>query len=104
MIEARYEIGPEVAVALALTSASIVVLKWHNKVTDFLGDISYSLYLIHGFVGCQFLYFTARYTDTFPEKIGLLSLVFAMSIGASWLFYKAFEVPAVKWSKKVKYK
>jgi peptidoglycan/LPS O-acetylase OafA/YrhL len=104
MIEARYEIGPEVAVALALTAASIVALKWYNKVTDFLGDISYSLYLIHGFVGCQFLYFTARYAVNIWEKLGLLLFVFAISVGASWLFYKAFEVPAVRWSKKIKYK
>jgi peptidoglycan/LPS O-acetylase OafA/YrhL len=104
MIRSRYEIGPEVAVAMSLTAASIVVLNWHNKITDFLGNISYSLYLIHGFVGCQFLYFTARYTETIWEKIGLLLFVFALSIGCSWLFYKAFEVPSVRWSKMIKYK
>ena len=104
MIETRYEIGPEVAVALSITAASVVMLNWRNKVTDFLGNISYSLYLIHGFVGCQFLYFTARYTHSFMEKIGMLLLAFALSIGASWLFYRAFEIPSVRWSKKIKYK
>jgi peptidoglycan/LPS O-acetylase OafA/YrhL len=104
MIETRYEIGPEVAVALAFTAAAVVMLKWHNKVTDFLGNISYSLYLIHGFVGCQFLYFTARYTETTLEKVGLLLAAFALSIAASWLFYWAFEIPSVRWSKKIKYK
>lgn len=104
MIETRYEVGPEVALTVALTSAAVVVMTWHNKVTDFLGKISYSLYLIHGFVGCQFLYFTARYTHTIWEKIGLLLAAFALSIFASWLFYLAFEIPSVRWSKRVRYK
>lgn len=104
MYETRYEIGPEVAVALSLTASAIVLLKWKTKVTDFLGNISYSLYLIHGFFGCQFLYFTAQYTHTVWEKIGLLLTAFALSIGASWIFYKAFEVPSVRWSKKIRYK
>lgn len=104
MIEARYEIGPEVAVALAFTSAAVVALNCRNKISDFFGNISYSLYLIHGFVGCQFLYFTARYTSTFLEKIGLLLVAFGLSVFFSWLFYRAFEIPSVKWSKKIKYR
>lgn len=104
MIVTRYEIAPEVALALSLTAAAIVLLNWRSKLTDFLGNISYSLYLIHGFFGCQFLWFTARYTHTAWEKAGLLLLTFAISIGASWLFYKAFEIPSVRWSKKIRYK
>jgi peptidoglycan/LPS O-acetylase OafA/YrhL len=104
MFETRYEIGPEVAVALSITAAAVVMLNWRSKITDFLGNISYSLYLIHGFIGCQFLYFMARYAETTVEKIGMLLAAFALSIAASWLFYRAFEVPSVRWSKKIKYK
>ncbi len=104
MMETRYEVGPEVAVAVAFTAAAIVTLNWRNGITDFLGNISYSLYLIHGFIGCQFLWFTARYAHTNLEKIGLLLAAFALSIFCSWLFYLIIEIPSVKWSKKIRYK
>lgn len=104
MVDIRFEISPEVAVACSITAFAIAVMTWHNRVMDFLGNISYSLYLIHGLTGGQFLYFTARYAHNFWTQSLLLIAALGVSIFFSWIFYKVIEVPSIRWSQMVKYK
>lgn len=104
MIDIRYEISPEVAVACSITAYAIAALNWNNKMFNFLGKISYSLYLIHGLTGGQFLYFTARYADGFWSQTFLLIAALGVSIFFSWIFYRVIEEPSIKWSQRIKYK
>src|SRR5690606_26975403 len=104
MVDMRFEISPEVAVACSLTAFAIAVMNWHSRIMDFLGKVSYSLYLIHGLVGGQFLYFTARYAHNFWTQTLLLIVALGISIFFSWIFYRVVEEPSIRWSQKIKYK
>jgi peptidoglycan/LPS O-acetylase OafA/YrhL len=104
MIETRYELSPEIAVASSITAFAIACMNWHNRVSDFIGNVSYSLYLTHGLTGGTFLYLTARYAESFVAKTTLLILALLISIGCSWLFYKVIEDPSIRWSQRIKYK
>lgn len=104
MIDIRYEISPEVAVACSITAYAIAATNWHSKVFDFLGKISYSLYLIHGLTGGQFLYFTAKYGESFWSQTLLLIAAIGVSVFFSWIFYRVIEEPSIQWSQRIKYK
>lgn len=104
MVDMRFEISPEVAVACTLTAYAIAVMTWHGRIVDFLGKISYSLYLIHGLTGGQFLYFTARYAHNFWTQTLLLLAALAVSIFFAWIFYRVVEEPSIRWSQLVKYR
>lgn len=60
-----------------------------------LGDVSYSLYLTHGFVIHLFLSRPAfrNALDAFPA---LLLLVWCAALLTAWLFYRLIEVPALR--------
>jgi peptidoglycan/LPS O-acetylase OafA/YrhL len=104
MVVCRFEMGPETAIGLSLTSFAILFVNFNNKITEWLGGISYSLYLVHGFSGVHFLYYTARYAHTWTEKIALLLAAFTISILFAWFFSWLIERPAMRWSQRIKYK
>lgn len=104
MMEARYEIGPEVAVAVSCTAFAVACLNWHSRITDALGNASYSIYLVHGFSGAQFLYYTARYAEDTIERAALLIAALALTVVFSFLFERCIEKPSIRWSQMVKYK
>ncbi|HEY8405223.1 MAG TPA: acyltransferase [Flavobacteriales bacterium] len=104
MVETRYELSPEIAVATSITSYAIACMNWHNRVLDFVGKVSYSLYLTHGISGGTFLYATARYAESFVAKTVLLVLTLLVSIAGAWIFYKIIEEPSIRWSKRIRYK
>ena len=70
----------------ALTS----LRKWGNKVANFLGDISYEVYLSHGFV----MAIVATYLPSLPSGIFILSSVI-LTIAFSW-FIHSISKPMVK--------
>ncbi len=72
--------------------------KWWNK----LGDISYSLYLMHGIIGGNLFFLLIRYVDGYWPRVGLLIGVTIVSVLGSWLFWKIIEDPSRKLSKRVK--
>ncbi len=104
MVDIRYEISPEVALACSLTAFAIAAIKIQSKNFDFLGKISYSLYLIHGLTGGQFLYFTSKYATSFWTQTLLLIAALSLSVFFSWIFYRVVEEPSIRWSQKIKYK
>lgn len=73
---------------------------------QYLGRVSYSLYLIHWVVGIKsisFLSYTlGSYFDTIPAW-GVIGLSFSITIGATELFYRFVEKPALNLSKKLFY-
>ncbi len=104
MVDTRFEISPEVAVACSITAYAIVAIRFHNRWTDFLGNTSYSLYLTHGLTGGQFLFFTARYAHNFWTQTALLFAAILISVFFAWLFYLCIEKPSIRWSQRIKYK
>ncbi|MES2431357.1 MAG: acyltransferase [Bacteroidota bacterium] len=87
-----------------LTALAILYVKWSNVVTEFLGKISYSLYLLHIPIGGRVINLAGRYADT-EWKVWLSFLIaLIVSLVSSWVFYKLVEYPSQLLSKKITYK
>lgn len=75
-----------------------------NAVLLFLGNISYSLYLLHIPIGGRIINLAKRFElDEFSKGCVVL-LAVMISIAASWVFYLLVEKPSHRWSKKIKFK
>lgn len=92
---ARYEISPATAVTTLLTALMIVFWNWRSRITDALGEVSYSLYLTHGFAGGQFLYFFAYLAEGTTQRLVLVLMAMIVSFVFSWFFWKFVEVPSM---------
>lgn len=103
-VQARYYISPATAVTTVLATLAVAFWNWESKPTSWMGEISYSLYLTHGFSGGQVLYFFSRYFHSFGEKMLLLFLAVLASLVFAWVYWRVIEVPSMEWSKLVKYK
>ncbi|HKG07489.1 MAG TPA: acyltransferase [Pedobacter sp.] len=91
--------------ALAGLGTTVLMLYYKgsvNSVFSFLGEISYSLYLIHFPIGIKFINLVQRYVA--PELNWLLFiLAFIISLLCAWAFWRFIEKPSAKLSKMVKY-
>lgn len=74
---------------------SIPVLNW-------IGKISYSIYLIHTIVGYAFINVFSHYAHTAFTKIVVVILGIGTSIFCSYLMYLVIEKPSQKLSSKIK--
>lgn len=75
-----------------------------NKIGEFLGDISYSVYLLHSIVGSAFVNFMShRYTEPYQKVIVILFGI-GITIGASYIYWKLIEKPSQKLAKRIKLK
>lgn len=74
----------------------------NQKIANHLGNISYSLYLTHGFVGGNILYLFSRYTHTDFTKTLLVFIALTASLLFAFLFWKWIEKPSQKLSKRIK--
>lgn len=91
---------------LVLTSNTGYISKWfNNKPLTYLGDISYSVYLIH-FLLITLLHLEAyslrevihlKSSTTFFYGLGICTLYFAVLVGLSALSYNIIEKPLRKW-------
>lgn len=92
----------EIASFAYATFIMIVFLSIDRKYLNKLGDISYSLYLIHGIIGGNILFLLYGYADTYMMKLAMILLALIASIVGSWIFWKIIEDPSRKWSKRIK--
>ena len=70
-----------------------------GRVAQFLGHISYSLYLIHSVIGWRFIKLLRELhgADFTPLEAWLaLGAGVGISVLSAWLMYKAIEAPALK--------
>jgi peptidoglycan/LPS O-acetylase OafA/YrhL len=69
-----------------------------DPVTQFLGRISYSLYLLHGFVGWSAQSLALRYLSTW----GAFAVGIASSLISAYVAYKLIERPSIRVSHRVR--
>jgi len=83
------------------TTIAILQINFESAVSNFLGKISYSLYIFHLLIGGHVLLLLNGITIS-PY---LLSGTLVIScIGFAYLFYLIIEVPALAWSERIKTK
>jgi exopolysaccharide production protein ExoZ len=99
-----YKFGLPIAALLLISSLIILFFKYVVRPLIFLGNISYSVYLIHDlvlifFVGIgKILHFEFAHYQLIWLLIETLAAIFC-----AWVFYIFIEKPSIKFSKRVFY-
>ncbi|MEX1002001.1 MAG: acyltransferase [Crocinitomicaceae bacterium] len=90
--------------ALVLGGLLIFFLPAHFKFLNFTGRISYSLYLIHGLAGGNFIYFVqpTDFGQAYPILVIGLAILFSWC--TAFILYFVTEWPALKISKLIRYR
>ncbi len=97
-------IGWIVADVAAATGLLIALSTFHNRSLNRLGDVSYSLYLLHLPIGVTLIGWLSKRLPYSGSYLGVLDVVgLAASIGAAWLMYQLIEKPSQDWSSAVKF-
>jgi len=91
-------LSPSIAIVAVMTALTIAFAKFSNAPLNFLGKISYSLYLIHEPVGRRVINLGERFATNSGEKYVILLAGLASAMGAAWLLYWFVERPAQRWS------
>ncbi|HVS95275.1 MAG TPA: acyltransferase [Puia sp.] len=97
--------GPVVDL-FALTSVAAIYFEpvIRSRVLDFLGNISYSLYLSHTLIAFAVINIGIRYTRSPYQRVFFVALAVTATLLFSWLLYLFVERPAKKWASAIKYK
>lgn len=94
------------AIIASITVVTLfVILQMHvkTKATDFLGQLSYSLYLTHGELGGRLIYFLIPFcaVSSFQSYLLLVGAIL-FSIFGAWVFYQVIEGPSKRIASKIK--
>lgn len=101
-----FEMGTAVT-AVGMASAMLILFApqlGQSKILLFLGAISYSLYLLHVPVGGRVINFGTRYVESEIGHFVLSLCGLVVCLAAATVFWKLVELPAQKWSSRLKYK
>lgn len=90
-----------VAVAELFTLVCIIYWTSNNYITQFLGKISYSLYLLHVPIGGKLINLGQRYFYTAYMQYLVIIIALSITIFCSWLLYKWIELPSITLSKRI---
>ncbi len=99
-----YGCGYHITIVAVLTFLGILVVKRTPRWLDFIGNISYSFYLIHGVIIYTVLYYLPNFKTTENGSMITFLLIQVLAILAAWIFYYIIEKPAEGWTKLIKYK
>ena len=93
------------ALVIVLSNRWVAARGWlSGAVHQFLGKLSYSLYLMHPIVGWSTISVLKKLFGDHPSlPLGLLYMTCGIvtSIAAAWILWRAVELPAIRWSKRV---
>ncbi len=94
--------GPIVALITVVTLFVILQTHVKTKQTDFLGQISYSVYLTHGELGGRLIYFLLPFCvpSSFQSYLLLVGAIL-FSIFGAWVFYLIIEKPSKRLAAKI---
>lgn len=90
-------------VAALLPYFFITYFEFTDKVSKFLGQISYSVYLVHIPIGGRIINLSETFFKDELIRSLMVFVAMAISIFAAWVFYVVIEKPAINWSKKLIY-
>jgi peptidoglycan/LPS O-acetylase OafA/YrhL len=95
-----------ITTAGTLAVLAILFLRVKNKVFDFFGKISYSLYLLHSPIGRRAFNIGVRLTGAESQiaRVLLILLAVGVSIFSSYLMYRFVERPSQELSASISYK
>jgi len=93
-------LGLWVAITAILGVGVIFFVQKEWRITNFFGDISYSLYLTHTEVSGWFILYAGSY---FSSDLAAWVTAFFLCIGFAFVYHKLIEKPFLKLSKYVKY-
>lgn len=95
--------GP-IDLSIGLGSLAVIHFfpNFKTKVGLFLGDISYSLYLLHAIVGAGVINFLSHRFTAPIEKFGVVLVGIAVSILSAYVFWRFIEKPSQNRSRKIK--
>lgn len=98
------ELGIYSALVGAFTALAIQYLSFSNVITNFLGKISYSLYLTHLFAGlvCQFILVKFISTGPFVNRFFMQLACITVAIASAYIFYLVVERPFIKLASRLK--
>jgi peptidoglycan/LPS O-acetylase OafA/YrhL len=86
-----------------LTIFSIHFLSsYSTKLSRFFGQISYSLYLLHGVTGSLIINYLSHTLTSPLQKCGVITFGFMCTILCSFIFYWLIEKPSQQFSKNIK--
>lgn len=103
-VGAYLTLGISFTLAGLIGVTGILFLKVRSRILNFLGMISYSLYLIHPPVAKLVLGLGRRFAVNQPIRVLLILAALGLSIVAAYLLYLLVELPAQRWSSSIKYR
>lgn len=97
-------IGVRVTSVALVTGLLIAFVTFENRAFNRLGELSYSLYLLHIPIGLRVIDFTSRLPWSGRYLVLLDVFAIAVCIAASAVFFRWIESPSQKWSSAIKIK
>ncbi|MES2680999.1 MAG: acyltransferase [Bacteroidota bacterium] len=70
---------------------------------NFLGKISYSLYLIHPIIGATFINVISHHVSHPIGKVAVICTGIVITLISSWIMYRLVELPSKRLSSRLKY-
>lgn len=95
--------GLPVAVVGFATALTIAFLGSIGSKLKLLGDISFSLYLLHVPIGLRVVTYGMRFTHSALSQATLLAIALVVSVATAWLFWRWVERPAHRWAASISY-
>lgn len=86
-----------------LTALLICYGKFESKLTNFLGKISFSLYLLHVPIGGKVINLLGRFADSSFQVWMVYLLALGLTISAAYFFNRLVEMPSMMLSKRIVY-
>ncbi|MEN9639276.1 MAG: hypothetical protein RLZZ262_1144 [Bacteroidota bacterium] len=100
-----YKMGFENFCAVLFT-LSVIWLRpnFQTRISDFFGNISYSLYLLHMITGGAIVNILSHYATAPWQKFAVVMIGFSFATGCAYIFYRLIELPSMRWSQRLRYK
>jgi peptidoglycan/LPS O-acetylase OafA/YrhL len=75
-----------------------------NRLGEFFGNISYSVYLLHSIIGSAFINFMSHKVTEPLDKLIVIIIGILITIVASYLYWRVIEKPSQKLAQRIKFK
>jgi peptidoglycan/LPS O-acetylase OafA/YrhL len=100
---ATWSMGPAVCITALATMLFIGTVRRIPKVVLFLGDISYSTYLLHSITGTRVMHQALRFVPALFPGV-LMAVGMAGSLVSAMVMYWCLEKPAKRWASRLTYR